>query len=425
MHDLIHLYAAELAQQDGGSARAQALDRLLNHYGTTMKAAHRLIEGGPGDHPTGSFGNRTQAMAWLVAERVNLTAAVKTGVTTHPRLAMGMTFTLSHYLTRWGYFDDAIAVNRTALVTARTVGDEYREARFRNNLGIDLALAGRPTEALEEITESVRLSRELARADPAAYEPELGRTLANLAVQALPAEQRRAAAQEAVTIARRWATAADPIRRDVELAGALDNLSLSLSGLGQHREALAPAGEAVEIRRRQAQLAPGAYEPYLGEVLLNLSLRLSHVGHHDEALAAAEEAVTLLQRLASCDATAHRPQLPSALGILGLARLAVGQFDNAVDTHSLATSIARDLGAHNDYPELRLLGTALARGEQTHRQHGGRHRAGQSTSGGRGELPFLRIPAPAVGHALRQWSGRGRKTSGPPPHGTDEPGTPL
>ncbi|WP_322756620.1 tetratricopeptide repeat protein, partial [Frankia sp. Cas3] len=63
-------------------------------------------------------------------------------------------------------------------------------------------------------------------------------------------------------------------------------------------EALAPATEAVDIRRRLAEVAPDAYLPDLAMSLNNLALFLSGVGRRAEALAPATEAVQIFTQLA-------------------------------------------------------------------------------------------------------------------------------
>ena len=77
---------------------------------------------------------------------------------------------------------------------------------------------------------------------------------------------------------------------------ALNNLANSLSEVGQRQEALAPAQEAVAIRRELAAKAPDAYRPDLAAALNNLANRLSGVGQRQEALAPAQEAVGPLPR---------------------------------------------------------------------------------------------------------------------------------
>ena len=109
-------------------------------------------------------------------------------------------------------------------------------------------------------------------------------------------EEALAAIEEAVTIRRELARA----RPDAflpDLAGSLNNQSVFLSGLGRREEALAAIEEAVTIRRELARARPDAFLPDLAGSLNNQSVFLSGLGRREEALAAIEEAVTASREL--------------------------------------------------------------------------------------------------------------------------------
>jgi DNA-binding SARP family transcriptional activator/Tfp pilus assembly protein PilF len=83
-HDLLRLYAAEQATaEDSAPARRAALDRLFDHYLSTMDAAARLLYPEKLRLPRAqspqliSFAGDAEAMAWLEAERPDLVAAVQ------------------------------------------------------------------------------------------------------------------------------------------------------------------------------------------------------------------------------------------------------------------------------------------------------------------------------------------------------------
>ena len=99
-----------------------------------------------------------------------------------------------------------------------------------NNLSVDLGEAGRRAEALAAIQEAVTVSRRLAAANAAAYEPALATSLNNLSIRlgeaGRPAEA-LAAIQEAVTVYRRLA-AANAAAYEPDLATSLNNLSIRL-----------------------------------------------------------------------------------------------------------------------------------------------------------------------------------------------------
>ena len=72
-----------------------------------------------------------------------------------------------------------------------------------------------------------------------------------------------------------------------------------MSELRRAEEALAAAGEAVEIRRRLAAARPDAFEPDLAMSLNNLGRMLSGAGRPEEAWVADAEAIEIRRRLAA------------------------------------------------------------------------------------------------------------------------------
>ncbi|TDV49703.1 AfsR/SARP family transcriptional regulator [Actinophytocola oryzae] len=78
LHDLLRLYAADLATRDGTLDRHAALDRLYDHYlRGTQSAATRLDPGTSRlSVPEPANGDLTEALAWLDAELPNLMAAI-------------------------------------------------------------------------------------------------------------------------------------------------------------------------------------------------------------------------------------------------------------------------------------------------------------------------------------------------------------
>ena len=68
-----------------------------------------------------------------------------------------------------------------------------------------------------------------------------------------------------------------------DLAPSLDNYAVRLGVVGRHQEALAPAEEALTVRRALAKDNPAAYHPNLAASLRNYAARLAEVGRHQEA----------------------------------------------------------------------------------------------------------------------------------------------
>ena len=118
--------------------------------------------------------------------------------------------------------------------------DPVRRARYLLKLANRLSDVGRSGEALEVAREAVDLYRVLAQASPAAYTPDLARSL--------------------------------------------NNLATILSEAGRSGEALEVAQEAVDLYRELAQASPAAYTPGLAGALNNLATILSEEGQYEEAL---------------------------------------------------------------------------------------------------------------------------------------------
>jgi DNA-binding SARP family transcriptional activator len=81
LHDLLRLYAVDLAAGDRTLDRSAALDRLYDHYLRGVQAAatrhYRPVSRLPVPEPVaGNAGDHTEAVAWLDAELLNLMAAI-------------------------------------------------------------------------------------------------------------------------------------------------------------------------------------------------------------------------------------------------------------------------------------------------------------------------------------------------------------
>ena len=202
--------------------------------------------------------------------------------------------------------------------------------------------------------------RPLADADSDAYLPDLAVSLNNLGVRLAATGQRQAAvapAQEAVTIRRQLAQA-NPDAYLPYLATSLNNLGNRLAATGQRQAALAPAQEAADIYRQLAQANPDAYLPALATALNNLGNRLAATGQRQAALASAQEAVTIRRQLAQANPDAHLPDLAMSLNNLGVQLAETGQRQAAVALVQEAVTIRRQLAQAN--PDAHLPDLAMS-----------------------------------------------------------------
>ncbi|MFJ3923996.1 tetratricopeptide repeat protein, partial [Streptomyces sp. NPDC090022] len=151
-----------------------------------------------------------------------------------------------------------------------------------------LSGVGRWAEALIAVEEAVEIGRRLVAGNPAAYEPDLARSLSNLGNR-LSGVGRWAealiAVEEAVEIGRRL-VAGNPAAHEPDLA-----LSLTAWAWVRHEaqqnlsRALRATGEAVEIYRRLVTAVPERFlSPLCNALRLQAGLLIS-LGHRREARA--------------------------------------------------------------------------------------------------------------------------------------------
>jgi len=149
LHDLLRIYAAELARtHDSDPARRAAVTRLLDHYAHTAHAADRLLHPqreayGPtlGRVSPGvvapDLADDQQAMQWLTDEHRNLIAVLhhadETGFDTH---AWQLARALGTFLTRRGHRQDLAVAWQTALHAATRLGDIRAQAHAHRSLAM-------------------------------------------------------------------------------------------------------------------------------------------------------------------------------------------------------------------------------------------------------------------------------------------------
>ncbi|GAQ65290.1 tetratricopeptide repeat protein [Streptomyces scabiei] len=198
-----------------------------------------------------------------------------------------------------------------------------------------LAETGDHTGAVEPARKAVKIHERLAAADPTAFEPGLLTsltTLGNRLMQTGRHPEGLAAVDRAVQIGTRLADA-DPGAHSPSLAKALVNLGAWLAQTGLLSEGLDVGEKGADLYRRLAAANPAGYEAELVVALTNLSNHLSKTEQRSKALAAAEEAVRISRRLAAIDPAAHDPGLALALHNLA------GRLDKAGrDAETLATA---------------------------------------------------------------------------------------
>src|SRR5271166_2699405 len=259
--------------------------------------------------------------------------------------------TSSTLLAALGRREEALAADEEALTAYRELARARPDAflpdlaMWLKNLPNRLADLGRREEALAAVEEAVTVRRELARARPDAFLPDLASSLNNLAIRLSGLGRREealAAVEEAVTIRRELARA----RPDAflpDLAYSLNDMSNHLAGLGRREEALAVVEEALTAYRELARARPDAFLPDLANSLNNMSNHLAGLGRREEALAAVEEALTAYRELARARPDAFLPALAMSLNNHSIHLAKLGRREEALAAVEEAVTIRREL----------------------------------------------------------------------------------
>ena len=157
-------------------------------------------------------------------------------------------------------------------------------------------------------------------------------------------EKALAAIEEAVLLYRELTRVFPDVGRP-RLATSLSNLSKYFSDLGQREKALAASNEAVEIFRDLAAACPDAFRPDLAMSLNIRSICFSHIGRREEALATIEEAVAIRRDLVTVHPDAFRPDLAQSLQNLSACLSTLGRQEDALAAIEEAVVIGRGLAA--------------------------------------------------------------------------------
>jgi tetratricopeptide (TPR) repeat protein len=134
-----------------------------------------------------------------------------------------------------------------------------------------------------------------------------------------------------------------PEAHEKHLSESLNMLSIRLSKLGRHGEALAVIEECVGLARKLGRGVSETHNIILAQSLCNLSNYLSDVQRHDDALAAIEEAVGLMRKFANDRPAAHNWELAHFLINFSLKFRDLSRFEDALDPVLKAVQLGREL----------------------------------------------------------------------------------
>ncbi|MEV6622850.1 tetratricopeptide repeat protein [Amycolatopsis sp. NPDC051106] len=347
-HDLLRVYAAELAARDETESH-DAQERLFDFY--VRSAAQAMDAVLPQERhlrprvPDPDV-KVIDAPAWLEAERRNLLAvaahATRHGWADHLRLLSGI---LWHYLDVGGYHEESLVLHSHASALAHDAGDRAAEAEPLILIALGHWRVGRSREARRYLEEALVLARETG---DQRTEIHAVNTL-GLVCRALGRfTEAITYSTEALSLARK---AGDRTSEGLVLVV----LGCSCRGIGRYGEAL---GYLEEARALARDIADRTSEGY---ALVNTGDALSALGRHDEAVRAVEQGLEHFRAMGVWVSEGY------ALGILGDIEHARGRYAEAAAHLERALEIAQETGSPtNRSLALKHLGDVrLAQGRHT------------------------------------------------------------
>ncbi|ROT29411.1 BTAD domain-containing putative transcriptional regulator [Micromonospora sp. HM5-17] len=343
-HDLLRVYAAELAGGDPAAGR-RAARRLLDHYLHTAHIADRLLwpQRDPIDVPPPSdgvvperFADPQAALAWFTAEHAVLIDLVARAVDAgFAAPAWQLAWALVNFFDHRGHWDDWVATFRRVIPALDRLGDRAAQAHAHRMLGAAYVRLGRHADARAEYRRALELFDALGDIVGEAF---THRALGWLAErQGDPAGALRSDLR-ALRLFR------EAGHQDGQ-AGALNSVGWCQALLGRHREAVSHCEQALLLHRKTGNRG--------GEASALDSLGYAHhlLGEHGPAIGYLRQAVALNRELG------RWTQEAEALHHLGDAQDAAGAGAAADESWRQALAILDRLG----HPEAETVRAKLGR----------------------------------------------------------------
>ncbi|KOX26832.1 hypothetical protein ADK67_15130 [Saccharothrix sp. NRRL B-16348] len=334
MHDLVRLYAAEVAP-----AHADAnLKAFIGYFAATAHEGDRLIEphrppitapdGDPAPLP-----DVTAAMDWFDAEYESLLAAQRLAAEHRWHdVAWHLAWALTNYHLRRGHAAEDIAVWRAALDAADALQDRFKQVSAHKFLGMALTDVGRYDDGDHHLRQALEL-----------VEDDYGKAAAHRAMAW--AMERRGDVAGALEHAQAQLVRFRALGIPVRIAEALNDVGYRMARLGDYEGAEAHCREALALNEELGHVE--------GEAATSDSL--GYIAHHHGRDADAVEhyrhALKLYRQLDNSYEEA------TVLRHFGDVLAAVGRHDEARDARQRALTLLRAQGRVEDADEvLALLG---------------------------------------------------------------------
>ncbi len=329
MHDLLRVYAAEVAEESPEERRG-TLERLFDHYLHTAEHAdraltpHRLripLDGDPGSALP--IGDAAVAREWFDRERDNLVALCRIDDPALDRRRWQLAFVLRGYFYLSKHLDAWVDTHTSALAAGLRAGDRRGQAVTRNNLGMALVAGGRLDEALSHYREAERLFT--AEGD----EHGVSNALANQAT----VFRRQGKYDEAIRNQRRALA-------HYELSGAKRNAGITLRSMARVHVDAGRFEDAVHCADEAVGTALGLGQDLdIAQAFNVLGLAHHRAGQAALAAIAAHQAIDFSRK---CGSRHEEARAAHRLGTLGAE---AGEFGDARRWWCLARDRYRELGS--------------------------------------------------------------------------------
>jgi DNA-binding SARP family transcriptional activator/Tfp pilus assembly protein PilF len=335
-HDLLRVYAGELAEDaDGEADRRAALHRLLDHYTHTAHRAAVLVH--PPSDPivlaapqpgvaVAEVSGRPGALAWLGAEYPALIAAIdRAAEAGFDAYVYQLALILWDFQDRQGRWHELDATMGAAFSAAQRTADRDAQARIHRRAAVAARRLGRGDDAERHLRQALDLYRGLGDREGQA------RIVFSLTVLFDQQGRHQDALRHAQQALQLYRATGD--RRGE--AGAINAVGWCLARLGHYEQAVAYCRHALTIHRET-----GDYDGE-AESLDSLGYAHHHLGQHGLAIADYEGALRLFHQ------GADRYNEAQVLGHIGDVHLAAGTPDAAGNAWRDALAILHEL----DHPD--------------------------------------------------------------------------
>ncbi len=327
-HDLIRLYAVECSQP-GELSHSQSL--IFDWYLAMAEKVNQVLDPArdrvkvswaspPPNMPF--LSSADQVLSFLDSERLNLLPVARLAAQSgHCEITWQLTYLLSGYYTRRGYWSDYAEICREGLAAALRLDDPAAERLMRSVLGVAYNVMHRHEEALEQLTEALRLMRD------AGDQRGQGMALNNIA-HAYTQIDRRADAIAVLQEALDLHTADNHVPG---IALVLNNIADICLQLGDTAQAFAHLERALKLAR---DLGNGHLE---GIVWQNLGETCLVAGDEEGALTHFAQALEIRRR------TGERRREADTCNAIGLIHLSRGEHASALTHFGRALALSREL----------------------------------------------------------------------------------